>query len=191
MVTHHSKDGHPPSKIYQKEEYYRLEIWHQDLTQKIRTRWSTMDSQPQSPGWSRTIPRMVTHHPKDGHPPSQGESQSISRLSVSVLTNSMVSDLVLRLRLRWFLSQTQSQKLRPKEYQPRSRYQKSKRGLTDHWHNFGQLQCYQCLSLARLSALVFSHWAGLTNMMTLMLYIQLWRGWCGPKTFNSTINFGI
>ena len=27
MVTHHSKDGHPPSKIYQKEEYYRLEIF--------------------------------------------------------------------------------------------------------------------------------------------------------------------
>ena len=32
MVTHNSKDGHPPSKIFQKEEYYRLEIWHLDLT---------------------------------------------------------------------------------------------------------------------------------------------------------------
>ena len=31
MVTHHAKDGHQPSKIYQKEEYYRLEIWHPDL----------------------------------------------------------------------------------------------------------------------------------------------------------------
>ena len=91
-------------------------------------------------------PRTVTYHPKDGHPPSQGESQSISRLSVSVLTNSMVSDLVLRLRLRWFQSQTQSQKLRQKEYQARSRSQKSKHGLTDHWHNFGQLQPF-CMFL--------------------------------------------
>ena len=38
MVTHHSKDDHPPSKIYQKEVYYRLEIWHRDLTHKIKTR---------------------------------------------------------------------------------------------------------------------------------------------------------
>ena len=26
MVTHHPKDGHPPTKIYQKEEYNRLGI---------------------------------------------------------------------------------------------------------------------------------------------------------------------
>ena len=40
MVNHHPKDGHPPSKIeiYQKEEYYKLEIWHLDLTHKIETR---------------------------------------------------------------------------------------------------------------------------------------------------------
>ena len=65
MVTHHSKDGHPPSKIYQKEEYYRLEIWQLDLTHKIKT--------VKYHGWSATIlrmvrspnmPRMVTHHPK-------------------------------------------------------------------------------------------------------------------------------
>ena len=43
MVTHYSKDGHPPSKIYQKEEYYRLEIWHPDLN----------------------------HNPLDGHQPSK------------------------------------------------------------------------------------------------------------------------
>ena len=33
-VTHHPKDGHPPSKIYQKEE--RLGIWYLDLTHKSR-----------------------------------------------------------------------------------------------------------------------------------------------------------
>ena len=94
------------TKIYQKEVYYRLEIWHRDLTHKIKTRWSAMDGQPPSPGWSptiqnlpergvlqtwtlahihysqnqdqvkchgwsATIPRMVTHHPKDGRPPSK------------------------------------------------------------------------------------------------------------------------
>ena len=35
--------GHPPSKIYPMEEYYRLEIWNLDLTHKIKTRGSTMD----------------------------------------------------------------------------------------------------------------------------------------------------
>ena len=64
MVTHHSKDGHPPSKIYPMEEYYRLEIWNLDLTHKIKTRGSTMD-------FLVKIPRMVTHLPKDGHPPSK------------------------------------------------------------------------------------------------------------------------
>ena len=53
-----------PTKIYQKEVYYRLEIWHRDLTHKIKTRWSTMDGQPPFLGWSPTIPWMVTHHPK-------------------------------------------------------------------------------------------------------------------------------
>ena len=40
MVTHHPKDGHPPSKIkiYQNEMYYRLGIWHLDLIHKIKTR---------------------------------------------------------------------------------------------------------------------------------------------------------
>ena len=38
-------DGQPPSlgwsfiiEIHQKEVYYRLEIWHLDLTHKIKTR---------------------------------------------------------------------------------------------------------------------------------------------------------
>ena len=32
-------------------------------TDKIKTRWSAIDGQPPSPGWSPTIPRMDTHHP--------------------------------------------------------------------------------------------------------------------------------
>ena len=63
MVTHHPKDGHPPFKIYQKEVYYRLEIWNLALTHKIKTRCSAA-GQPPSPGWSPTIRRMVTHHQK-------------------------------------------------------------------------------------------------------------------------------
>ena len=61
MVTHHPKDGHPPFKIYQKEVYYRLEIWHLALTHKS------------NPGEVR----MVSPHPQDGHPPSQGWSTTI------------------------------------------------------------------------------------------------------------------
>ena len=39
MVSHDCKDGQSPSKIYQKEVYNRLGIWHLDLTHKIKTRW--------------------------------------------------------------------------------------------------------------------------------------------------------
>ena len=35
-VTNHPKDDHPPSQIYQREVYYRLEIWHINITHKIR-----------------------------------------------------------------------------------------------------------------------------------------------------------
>ena len=47
--------------------YYRLEIWYIDLNHKIK------------PGdichvWAVTIPRMFTHHPKDGQPPSKNKS---------------------------------------------------------------------------------------------------------------------
>ena len=48
---------------HQKEVYYRLRIWHLDLTHKTKTR-----PDDNLYGWSPTIPRMVTHHPKDGHP---------------------------------------------------------------------------------------------------------------------------
>ena len=37
MVTHHPKDGHPPSKIYQKEVFYRLTILHIYITYTIKT----------------------------------------------------------------------------------------------------------------------------------------------------------
>ena len=55
MVTHHPKDGHPPSKINQKEEYYRLEIWHLD---QVTT---AMNGHPQD----------GHYHPKDDYPPSK------------------------------------------------------------------------------------------------------------------------
>ena len=32
------EEQEPPTKIYQKEVYYGLEIWHLDLTHKIKTR---------------------------------------------------------------------------------------------------------------------------------------------------------
>ena len=38
----------------QKEVYYRFEIWHLDITKKLRPGDNYQ-------GWSPTIPRMVTH----------------------------------------------------------------------------------------------------------------------------------
>ena len=64
LLSQEEQEEEPPTKIYQKEVYYGLEIWHQDLTHKIKTRWSAMDGQSPSLGWSPTIPRIVTHHPK-------------------------------------------------------------------------------------------------------------------------------
>ena len=66
MVTHHPNDSHPPFKIYQKEVYYRLRIWHLGLTHKIKIGWSA-DGQP---------------HLQDGHgqPPSKGRSPKIPNL---------------------------------------------------------------------------------------------------------------
>ena len=55
MVTHHSKGANPLSKIYQKELCYQLEIWHLDFTQKMKTRWTTMDAYSLSQGWSPTV----------------------------------------------------------------------------------------------------------------------------------------
>ena len=38
MVTNHPKEDPQPSKIYQKVVYYRIEIWHIDLTHNTKTR---------------------------------------------------------------------------------------------------------------------------------------------------------
>ena len=59
-------DGHSPSKIYQKELYYKLEIWHLDLTHKIKTGWQLL--------W------MVSHHHQNGNPPSKGWVPTIQNL---------------------------------------------------------------------------------------------------------------
>ena len=103
MVTH------PPSKIYQKEKYFRLEIWHVDLAQKNKTRWSTMDFSATIPrivthhpsqGWSPIIPRMVTHHPKDGYPPSKIKTyhnEMYYRLGIWHI------DLIHKIKIRWQL----------------------------------------------------------------------------------------
>ena len=42
-----------------------------------------------SPGWSITIPRRVTHHPKVCHPPPQGRPPTIIRM-VTYWPNDMV-----------------------------------------------------------------------------------------------------
>ena len=67
MVTNLPKDGHPPSKIDQKEMYYRLGIWHIDLITKLRPGDNCH-------GWLASIHKMVTHHTKDkdGYPVSPG-----------------------------------------------------------------------------------------------------------------------
>ena len=48
----------PHQNLYQKEVHYWLDIWNIDLTHKIKT--------------SPNILGMVTHHPMNGHQPSQG-----------------------------------------------------------------------------------------------------------------------
>ena len=99
MVIHHPKDGPPLSKIYQKESCYQLEVWHIDLTQKNKTRWTTRDAYSLSQGGSPTVlnlPKEVynrleiwhldlTHKIKtrwswDGQPPPPGWSPNIPRM---------------------------------------------------------------------------------------------------------------
>ena len=100
MVTHQPKDGY-----CQKEVYSRLGIWHLDLTHKTNTRFNCHRWPILSLGWSHTNSKMVTHHtkyvqqqaqffkgwsptfqwlvthlPKEGHPPSQGWSITIPRI---------------------------------------------------------------------------------------------------------------
>ena len=66
MITQHPKNGHPPSKIYHKEVYYSLWIWHVDLTHKIKTRCQ--------------LPWMISYHHQDGTLPSKGWSFTIQNL---------------------------------------------------------------------------------------------------------------
>ena len=68
-----------PRIAHQKEVYYRLGIWHFDLTHKTNNRgqlswiftYRPQDGHPTSKIWLLTFPKMGTHFPKDGHQPSQ------------------------------------------------------------------------------------------------------------------------
>ena len=76
----HKKNKKNPTKIYQNEVHYRIEIWHWNLTHIIKTskQLPWMFSQPSqdghlpTPGLSPTILWMVTHHTKCDHPQSLG-----------------------------------------------------------------------------------------------------------------------
>ena len=71
MVTNHSKDGHQPFQGWSPT------IQNLPLGSVLQTLnlAHNIDSQNQDQvnchGWSATIPRMVTHHPKDVRPPSK------------------------------------------------------------------------------------------------------------------------
>ena len=74
---HNIKQQVTTTKIYQKEVYYRHKIWHWDLFTKNQ-------NQVQFHGWSATIPRMVAHHSKDGHPTSKiFQKEELYRLEIS------------------------------------------------------------------------------------------------------------
>ena len=66
MVSHYPQDGHLSSKIYLKEYYYKLGIWHLDLIHKIKT--------------SRQLLWVVSHHHQVRHPPSTGLLPTIQNL---------------------------------------------------------------------------------------------------------------
>ena len=89
MVTHHIQDGHQPSKIYQKDVYHRLRIWHLDLTNKIKTSFQSMithlslDGHTSSLEWSPILQYIVTHFPKDYQPAFNEWSPTI----LSMVTN--------------------------------------------------------------------------------------------------------
>jgi len=100
MVSHFPHDGHPPSmdghghspsKIYQKELFYKLGIWHLDLTHKIKTRWQMI--------W------MVSHHHHDGHPPFKGWLSTIQNLTVGSVpqTWNLARTLNHKIKTRWQL----------------------------------------------------------------------------------------
>ena len=99
-----ARNGHLSSRVWsptnlrmvthQKEVYYRLGIWHLDLTHKTMTRWQLpwmvtyhpLDGHPPSKIWSPTfqnmvtIQKLVTHQAKEGHPPSPVWSLTVPSL---------------------------------------------------------------------------------------------------------------
>ena len=93
MVTlpHHPMDGHSPSKIYQKELYYKLQIWHLDLTHKSKTRWQLL--------W------MVSYHHQDGYPPFKGCLPTIKNLTEGnvLQTWNLAHRLNHKIKTRWQL----------------------------------------------------------------------------------------
>ena len=70
---------------HEKDKNYRHGIWHLDWTQKTNTRWHLPWR------WSPTIPRMVTHQPKDGHPP---EGSILQTRNLALRLNSQNKDQV-------------------------------------------------------------------------------------------------
>merc|ERR1712115_588152 len=61
----------PRMATSQKEVYYRHKIWHLNLTKFTKGKPGNNFH-----GWSPTIPGMVTHQPKDGHPPEGSALQT-------------------------------------------------------------------------------------------------------------------
>ena len=68
MVTNQPKDGHPPEGSVVQTWNLALKFNSQNKSQVS----TSMDGHLPSLGWSPTNPRMVTHQPKDGHPPEEG-----------------------------------------------------------------------------------------------------------------------
>ena len=67
MVTHHYWDGHSQSHGWLAPSQGcspTIAVWHLDLTPKVKTRWQ--------------MPWLVTHLPKDDHPPSKRCSPALS-----------------------------------------------------------------------------------------------------------------
>ena len=94
-----AKDGHLPSPGWsptiprmvnqQKEVYYRLRIWQLDFTYKTR-------SDDNCHEWS-----LVTYHPHDGHPQTQGWSPTTRKYTTDLEIWHL--DLTYKTKTRWQL----------------------------------------------------------------------------------------
>ena len=58
-----------------------------------KTELTKLRPHPPSPGWSPTIPRLVTHHPKDSHP--SNSTRSLTLAQPSLLLFNLLCFLVL------------------------------------------------------------------------------------------------